>query len=231
MVSRRAKIVTTAIVGLIALGFGIAAAGWFFYLPHHRPALRTGESYGVDVSNHQGDIDWAAVAEDNIEFAYIKSTEGGDFVDVFFDQNWEGARAAGIDVGAYHFFTFCTPGDAQAANVLATVPIDEMDLPLALDLEFAGNCAARPTREEMAAEVATFIEIVEGATGEAVMLYISEKFEAAYTLKAQLDRELWERRLWKRPSVDNWTFWQWSYRAQVAGIEGGVDLNTGRYER
>lgn len=231
MLTRRTKIVGAGLIAAATLAIGFAAVGWYFYLPHHRPALQEGERYGVDVSNHQGVIDWQAVADDDIDFAYIKSTEGGDFVDVFFERNWDQARAAGLEVGAYHFFTFCTPGDAQAANVLSVVPLDEMDLPLALDLEFGGNCSARPTRTDMAAEVNEFIEIVEAATDEEVVLYIGEKFDAAYELKDALDRELWERRLWRRPNVDNWTFWQWSYRAHVNGIDGGVDLNTGRPAR
>ena len=57
----------------------MAAAGavwWFWWVPSWRPALREGERYGVDVSS----IDWAAVADDGIELAYVKATEGGHFV-------------------------------------------------------------------------------------------------------------------------------------------------------
>jgi lysozyme len=62
--------------------------GWYGWLPRYRPDLREGESYGVDVSSHQGTIDWDRVAADDIEFAYVKATEGGDLVDARFDRNW-----------------------------------------------------------------------------------------------------------------------------------------------
>lgn len=52
-------------------------------------------TYGIDVSAHQDTVDWEAVAGDKIEFAYIKATEGGDFVDDRFRENWVGAASAG----------------------------------------------------------------------------------------------------------------------------------------
>ena len=114
---RRARwpFVVAAVVLLLALA---GAIWWFVWVPNWRPALQDGERYGIDVSAHQDAIDWQRVAEDNIRFAYIKATEGGDFVDKRFDENWRGAGAAGLDRGAYHFFTLCTPGEAQARNFL-----------------------------------------------------------------------------------------------------------------
>ena len=84
---------------------------WFVWVPAWRPPLQTGERYGIDVSAHQGSIDWASVAGDGIEFAYIKASEGGDFSDSRFRENWEAAADAGMDPGAYHFFPLCTPGE------------------------------------------------------------------------------------------------------------------------
>jgi len=131
------------LVGAALFGLVACFVVWSLWLPHYRPGLDDGEVFGIDVSNHQGEIDWQRVADDEIDFAYIKSTEGGDFVDMYFERNWAQAKAAGLKVGAYHFFTFCTPERDQAANLLATVPLDDMDLPLALDLELGGNCAER----------------------------------------------------------------------------------------
>jgi hypothetical protein len=98
------------------------AAGWFFWLPAFRPALRAGEAYGIDVSAYQGRIDWRRVAGQQVSFAYIKASEGGDFVDRRFAANWSGAGRAGVPHGAYHFFSLCTPGLAQARNFLRVVP-------------------------------------------------------------------------------------------------------------
>jgi lysozyme len=73
---------------------------------------------GVDVSWRQGAIDWRALAGDNIAFAYIKASEGGDHVDPRFSTNWEEAGAAGFYRGSYHVFTLCQPGARQAANFI-----------------------------------------------------------------------------------------------------------------
>src|SRR3954463_8047491 len=63
--------------------------------------------HGIDVSRHQGEIDWNAVASSGVKFAWIKATEGGDHADVMFQANWQGAKAAGVARGAYHFVYWC----------------------------------------------------------------------------------------------------------------------------
>src|SRR6476660_2447595 len=83
------------------------AALWFLWYPQHRPSLRAGESIGIDVSHHQGEIDWPRVASDGVRFAYIKASEGGTVPDHRFRENWVEAKKAGLRRGAYHFFTLC----------------------------------------------------------------------------------------------------------------------------
>ena len=75
---------------------------------------------GVDVSAYQGDIDWDILSSQNIQFAFIKATEGSDFVDEHFKENWEKARTTELKVGAYHFFSFESPGKTQAENFRQT---------------------------------------------------------------------------------------------------------------
>lgn len=84
--------------GVVVALVAVAAATWFWYLPNHRSDLRAGERYGIDVSRHQELIAWERVAEDDIDFAYIKASEGGDLVDERFAENWFGAGEAGIDL-------------------------------------------------------------------------------------------------------------------------------------
>jgi lysozyme len=221
-----------AVAAVLALAAGAGAWGWYGWLPDHRPGLRDGERYGVDVSGHQGDVDWERVAGDGIAFAYVKATEGGDFVDARFRENWDGAGAAGLDRGAYHFFTLCRPGAEQAEHFLATVPVGDGTLPPALDLELAGNCSQRPDRARVAREVTAFLGRVEAATGEPVVLYVGDDFEDRYRLRDDLradgPRPIWHRRLHLRPDVEGWWLWQASDRAAVAGIDGGVDLDVMR---
>ena len=99
---------------------------------------------GVDVSNHQGDIDWSLLARTDIAFAYLKATEGGDFRDRRFQANWDGARKAGLPRGAYHFFTQCRSGADQARNFIGLVPREPGALPPVLDLEDMGTCRSGP---------------------------------------------------------------------------------------
>ncbi len=81
-----------------------------------------------------------------IDFAYIKAAAGGDFVDEQFPANWSGASAAGLCRGAYHFFTLCRPGAAQANNFRRTVPAAPGARSV-VDLEFDWNCSGRPSRD------------------------------------------------------------------------------------
>lgn len=222
--SRWPLITAGVVAALVCLGTWV----WYVWLPGYRPSLHEGERLGIDVSNHQGEVDWERVAGDNIEFAYIKATEGGDFVDEFFARNWEDAGDAGLDRGAYHFFTLCRSGEEQAQNFLRHVPNDPDALPPAIDLELAGNCSKRPSREWVDEEVGRFLEEVESATGRPVALYIGDDFEGEYEIRDELDRPVWHRRILIRPESDDWWIWQFSGRSGVDGIEGDADLNVMR---
>lgn len=82
---------TVALLSIVAVA-AVALAGaavWWVWLPGYRPALG-GERHGIDVSSFQGQVDWPRVAGDDIDFAYVKATEGGDFVDRRFAHNWQG---------------------------------------------------------------------------------------------------------------------------------------------
>lgn len=201
----------------------IGAGGWFYYL-NFSPDRAKYPVRGIDVSHHQGEIDWATVAADDVRFAIIKATEGGDHVDEDFARNFAAAREAGIAVGAYHFFTFCRPGAEQAANFLAQVPQDVAQLPPVIDIEFGGNCSQRPTVEALEAEIAAFTTPVEAAFGQPVMIYLIGDAAEAY-VAAIPDRRMWVRSLAWHPGDADWTLWQYHNRGRVEGIEGDVDLN------
>lgn len=221
-----------AIVGAVCVvAAGVAWAlenGW---LKLQEPSLREFPVQGLDVSHHQGVIDWRAVARDGrFRFVWIKATEGGDFVDPRFAANWRGARRAGFVVGAYHFFTLCRPGIEQAANLLAALPeVRDPTLPVAVDLELGGNCAARPEPSDVRRELDAFLESVEVHTGRPSVLYTTYEFHEAYLAGAwPRSRPLWLRSVFTRPgSLDDvtWTFWQYLPRGRVDGIDGVVDQN------
>jgi lysozyme len=213
-------------IGAVATLAVAAAAGRYVWLPEYRPSLRPGESYGIDVSHHQGPIDWRRVARDGISFAYVKATEGGDHVDTRFAENWAGAAGAGLRRGAYHFFTLCVPGEAQARNFAGVVG-DAPMLPPAVDLELAGNCSARPPAADVERELRAFLTVVEQATGHRAVLYVGDDFAGRYFRDVD-GREQWVPRPLRRPGGD-WVMWQVSGFAHVHGIDGPVDLDVGRF--
>lgn len=214
-----ALLVTTTLVGGTLL---------FAALPTYRPSLRPGERYGIDVSHHQRDIDWPRVAGDGISYAYIKATEGESFVDQDFATNWVESEAAGLRRGAYHFFSLCSSGAAQARNFLRVVPRDPRALPPAVDLEFS-PCRRRPDVRTVGQELRTFVDTVERETGRRVVLYVISSFERRYPVFDGLVRDRWERRLFRRPPGD-WIVWQVSDRARVAGVGEPTDLNVWRVD-
>ena len=183
---------------------------------------------GIDVSEFQGDIDFESVRADGIDLVYIKSSQGTDFVDPYFEQNYEGAKGAGLLVGVYHFVTADTVSEAEAeAEFFAeTISGKEIDGKLAMDFEeFTGL-----SNEEVNAISLAFIEELQRLTGKEIVIY-SDAFNATNVF----DEALTEYSLWvaeygvEEPSDDviweNWAGWQYSDTGQVSGISGNVDLD------
>lgn len=218
-----------AVIGALVLALlGVAIWQWAI---SWRPSPSLYPRQGIDVSHHQGAIDWVAVAEsDQVQFAYIKASEGSDHRDRRFLGNWAAAGEAEIARGAYHFFTLCSPGDAQAANFIAAVPKTPAMLPPAIDLEFGGNCAGRPTPDAFLVELMVFIRAVEAHYGQRVILYLTREFDAGYRVSARIPRKLWLRGIFFEPdwAARPWTMWQASSFRRVPGISGRVDWNAAR---
>lgn len=212
----------TAVAGLLVGAALVSARYWFL---HWQPDRALHPLRGLDVSHHQGAVDWRSVAGDDVAFVYLKASEGGDHRDRRYADNERGARSAGIAVGAYHFFTFCRSGAEQAANFLAAAPARADALPPAVDLEFGGNCGRRPGAAAMRAELDAFLAPVEAAYAKPALLYVTPEFFEAY--RAALPaRPLWRRSILRAPDASAaWTLWQYHNRARVAGIDGPVDLN------
>jgi lysozyme len=212
---------TAALVAAFAVN-----AGW--WTPYPRAARRY-ETWGIDVSHHQGAIDWPRVATTpRLRFAYVKATEGGDFVDHAFARNWAEARRAGLRVGAYHFFNLCRPGAEQARHFLAVVPREPDALPPALDLELGGPCRTPPRREDVAREVAAWMAEVERGVEQRPVVYVTRESYDRFVRGQPPPGPLWVRAALGEPALDPghaWTLWQFWPRGRVAGIAGPVDLD------
>ena len=209
--------------GAAACLAAIASLG-ALYIRFYEPNRADYPVRGIDVSHHQKEIDWRKVAADDVTFAFIKASEGGDHRDTRFAVNSKEAQAAGIKVGAYHFFTFCRTGSDQAKNFLDALGTDKGSLPAALDLEFGGNCNATPEPSAIRAEIDSFLAPVERHTGKPVVLYVTPEFWEAYH-HILPKRPLWIRSLFRKPHQEEWSVWQYHNAGSVDGIVGSVDLN------
>ncbi|MEE2674590.1 MAG: GH25 family lysozyme [Myxococcota bacterium] len=196
----------------------------------NRPGVDRFPVRGVDVSHHQGAVDWPRVAQAEVHFAFIKASEGGDHRDTRFEENWSEAGKAGIVRGAYHFFTFCTPGAVQADHFLDVAPPALGVLPPAVDVEFAGNCKSWTSVDDIRRELQVLLRRLEAAWGRAPVLYITSESEER-VIRGHFDGyPVWIRSVFFRPGgrEPTWLFWQYTDQGEIPGIETLVDLNVYR---
>jgi len=195
----------------------------FNYPSHTRFPVR-----GIDVSHHQGLVDWETVARSGIHFAFIKATEGADHSDLRFEENWQAAGRAGLARGAYHYFTFCTPGARQAEHFIATLAPFTPELPPGVNVEFSGNCRAWKSIAAIRRELAIFLSRVEEAQGVRPVLYLTRKSGREIAHGHFPRHRLWVRDILFEPDATRWgawRFWQYADNARLPGIHGPVDLN------
>jgi lysozyme len=217
------------IPGILILLLTVAIALLYFsgaWIPN-LPSLATYPVRGIDVSHHQGEIDWKAIAAGQIRFAYIKSTEGADYSDPLFKQNWERTRAAGVLRGAYHFYVIDTAGSLQAEHFIATVPVDSSALPPAVDLELSGVNHDVKSVEKFQHELSVFLDAITAHYGTQPVIYTSGDFRDQY-LKGMTIGPLWISEVLLTPKSDaskKWMFWQFSSKGRIPGINGFVDLD------
>ena len=189
--------------------------------------------HGIDVSRYQGDIDWRRVKRAGTEFAWIKATEGCDYVDPKFMENWNQARAAGVPRGAYHFYYFCRPVEEQISWFIQNVPVDPTALPPVLDMEWNAHsktCRERPPRDQVIRDMRKFLEAVEAHYGKEPVIYSSVDFHRDRLVGAKHHYDFWLRSVASHPDRKyerrgNWVFWQYTATGRVDGVDGNVDRN------
>ena len=184
------------------------------------------ELQGVDVSHHQKRIDWDTVAvKGNVDFAFVKATEGGDFIDTLFCQNWEDLRKIGLRRGAYHFFRSYGCGDVQARHYLTTVEMAPGDIVPVLDIETTDGMP----QEVIVQEAAIWLKTVEQHLRVKPIIYTNQYFYDRYLAGHFDDYPLWIARYsGTQPILNNgkrWHIWQYSNTGLIPGIRKAVDLN------
>ncbi|GIJ45168.1 hypothetical protein Val02_20540 [Virgisporangium aliadipatigenens] len=197
---------------------------------------------GIDISHHQGTVNWPAVAGTGQQFAYLKATEGTDYADPTFGTNYAGAKGNGLYAGAYHYgLPDHSSGRVQADWFLdhARYQHDGRTLPPMLDIEWPSGPSGSPSPcygmspSAIVGWIRDFVDRVRERTGATTVIYTNTNwwnpctgsntsfgalplFVADYSYGSEGPSPMpagWSR----------WTFWQYTSGGSVSGISGNVD--------
>ncbi len=187
---------------------------------------------GVDLSEYQADVDMEKLSEQNIQFIYMKATEGSSFTDSRFEENWKSAEEAGIPAGAYHFFSFDSSGEQQAKNYIETVGSLAGRLIPAVDVEFyADKRENPPAPEDVAVQLQAFLDALEEEYHVKPMIYCPREIYEKYIADCFDSYPRWIRSVYCPASFeagDDWVLWQYCDTGELEGYSGGeryIDLD------
>ena len=194
---------------------------------------------GVDVSEHQGNIDWQQVADAGIQFAMIRmayrgwGSEGVIRADAKGYNNLLGASEAGLPVGVYFFSQAITVEEAveEARFLLTLLDGRELELPVVFDWETVSSQDARTAnmnRKTLNACARAFCQEIEAAGYDAMVYFNLDLTRRLYRL-LPLQEAGYD--FWLAMYTDSLTYayqvkmWQYTSEGSVPGIKGKVDLN------
>ena len=214
------------LVVVIIFGGIVVFLEWCGYLNHNEAlALFKGHNIqGLDISHHQDKVNWTRV-DKKYKFIVLKATEGQNFLDSDFSYNWNNARLNGFTVGAYHFFTMTSGGEAQADFYISKVPYSNRTLPPIIDLEISTK---KYKKSEVLPELKKMIQKLENYYQKKVIFYVNYKTYNSYTKGEFLQNKLWITDYKYYPRIvedDRWVIWQISKKGRVEGIPGFTDKN------
>ncbi len=183
---------------------------------------------GIDVSLYQREINWGQVFAAGNRFAFIKCSQGVTVTDPKFAANWDGAKAAGLLVGVYHFINPTLAAQDQLAHLLQVLGNRQPDLPIALDVE-------KPVDSDppdVTQVVTDFVTLLTQRTGRKPLLYTAPSYWNAHVHGSLnwADYDLWIAN-YGPPSPllphawTTWKFWQYSGQGQTGGVSTPVDLD------
>ena len=232
--NKKLKYIISAATVILALLITSAFLLYSGVIHINHPELSGYNVKGVDVSSYQGDIDWNTLSSQGISFAYIKATEGSSTVDRCFASNWQNASATSLRIGAYHFFSFETPGENQAQLFCSTVdPVENM-LPPVIDVEYYGSFHSASDIDVAAVkkELRDMIDLLTEHYGMKPVIYVSRETYDSIAGTDFDDCALWYRSVYGTvPGNVDWTFWQYSNRHVLRGYSGTekfIDMNVFR---
>jgi lysozyme len=188
-------------------------------------------SFGIDVSHHQGEIDWNSLLKKEhydtiIQFVYCKATEGSDHVDTKWERNRSILQQLDIPNGAYHFFSPKSEPRPQAKHFLNYWKKSDLDLPPVLDVESEGF-----SDEDLRAKMKIWLEEVEKQTGMRPVIYTSLNFFETKFMDHFKDYKFWIAAYSRKPEfIDDSRIihWQYSETGELPGIDEHVDFNVSK---
>lgn len=209
---------------------GLLYADFFFRGDHCRGGIDASSvnTDGIDVSHHNGWIEWDKVAANkNIRFVYVKATQGVGYVDPMFRRNVKEARKVGLEVGVYHFFTRKRSGKEQFAFFKNTIRRKYVGtlVPM-VDVEDSGvkGMGAANLRRELK----VFCQLVEKEYGRKPIIYTNSGIYNNWLNGEFDDCCMWIARYGIKPHLKSkfkYQIWQFTEHGRVDGIRGFTDLN------
>ena len=184
---------------------------------------------GIDVSTWQGEIDWNQVKNSDVKFAILRSSFGSpdpSQVDNQFENNYKGAKAAGIPVGAYHYGYAVSEAEArqEARFFLDTIKGKQFEYPVYYDVEDNGTMGTL-SRQTLTNVIKAFCSEVEKA-GYYVGVYASLNWLDSKFYPDQLPYDVWVAQYFTECQYSGqYGMWQYTSSGSVPGIQGGVDMN------
>jgi len=180
---------------------------------------------GIDISSHQGFIDWTKVSSDkDIRFVYIKATEGATYRSPHYVHNLTQARRHGLMVGSYHYLTSTSSIDDQFKNFSQLALKHVQDLEPMLDVETRGDWS----RSQLIDSVKKFCQLTEQHYGVQPMIYSTMGFYNKNLTPHFNNHHLYIGRYSSSEPEINWegkyTIWQYSESGIIPGIDAYVDL-------
>jgi len=187
---------------------------------------------GVDVSHFQGEVNWYELKKEDVEFTFIKATEGSTYVDECFKNNIKGAFDAGFYTGAYHFFRFESDGMKQARNFCNHVELKKGMLPPVVDVEYYAKYSENPPKKELVKiELKKMLKELERYYAVKPIIYTTLPVYYKYLKSDFTEYPLWIRNVYFSPDIDmssRWMFWQYTDKAVLSGYAGTekyIDMN------
>jgi lysozyme len=180
---------------------------------------------GIDVSHYQGAIDWAQVNKSDVEFVFIKATQGKNTVDPHFKANWQGSKQVNLLRGVYHYLDPSIDATKQAQHFLATTESHFGELPPVVDIEaFEKQSAA-----DVVKSLTAYISVINKVSLCAPIIYSSSGFLNDLKYEDFGEHILWLADYNPTPKIPHgwkvWTFWQFKSNGKIQGIASDVDVS------